>query len=165
MGHPWKKGRGKLGFMRPLLGRWTATANSPMGPLRCTRTFEEILGGSYIRLEARWEFDADAGKPQEPSAEAPRKKAGAYQELALIGVGDEGKVCFWSFTSDGKRSQGTVADVTDLHKDAIGFEAQMPAGLARMAYWPDEGDGFFWVVESKTAKGWRRFTEHHYGAV
>jgi hypothetical protein len=31
-----------------------------------------------------------------------------------------------------------------------------------MVYWPDEGEGFHWVVESKTKKGWNRFTEHHY---
>jgi hypothetical protein len=77
-------------------------------------------------------------------------------------VGDGGKVGFWSFTSDGKRSQGTVSDVTDIHPEAIGFEAQMPAGFARMVYWPDDGGGFFWAVESRTAKGWRRFTQHHY---
>ncbi len=82
--------------------------------------------------------------------------------MALIGAGDEGKVCFWSFTSDGKRSQGTIADVTDLHAEAVGFEAQMPAGFARMAYWPDEEGGFFWVVESKTKKGWKRFVKHQY---
>src|SRR5262249_19516510 len=69
---------------------------------------------------------------------------------------------FWSFTSDGKRSQGTVADVTDVHAEAIGFEAEMPAGLARMVYWPDDDGGFFWVVESKNKKGWRRFVEHNY---
>jgi hypothetical protein len=45
---------------------------------------------------------------------------------------------------------------------AIGFEAEMPAGLARMAYWPGDAEGFHWVVESKTKKGWNRFTEHHY---
>jgi hypothetical protein len=151
MGRTWKKGRGKLGFLQPLLGRWTATAQTPMGPVRCTRVFEPILGGSYIRLDARWEFGPAAGKG-----------GGAYEEMALIGAGEGGKVCFWSFTSDGKRSQGTVADTTDLHKEAIGFEAQMPAGFARMAYWPDDDGGFFWVVESKTAKGWRRFVEHHY---
>jgi len=57
-----------------------------------------------------------------------------------------------------------VADVTDLHPEAVGFEAHMPAGFARMAYWP-AGDGFIWVVESKNAKGWRRFVEHHYHRV
>jgi hypothetical protein len=150
----WKKGRGKLGFLEPLLGRWTASAETPMGPVRCSRTFERILGGTYIRLEAVWQFNVKPAKAG--------KYAGGYQELALIGVGEGGKVSFWSFTSDGKRSQGAVADATDLHPEAIGFEAQMPAGLARMAYWPDEAGGFFWVVESKTAKGWRRFTEHHY---
>lgn len=150
----WKKGRGKLGFLQPLLGKWAAETDSPMGPLRCTRVFEAVLGGAYIRLDARWLF-GEAAKSASSS--------GGYQELALIGVGADGKVCFWSFTSDGKNSHSNVADVTDLHPEAIGFEAQMPAGLARMAYWPDEdGTGFYWVVESKTKKGWRRFTEHHY---
>jgi hypothetical protein len=155
----WKKGRGKLGFLHPLLGCWTATAESPMGPLRCTRTFEEVLGGSYIQLKAKWQFGPSAAKPSAEAAKIAAK--GPYEEIALLGAGDEGKVCFWSFTSDGKGSHGTVADVTDLHHEAIGFEAQMPAGYARMAYWPEE-DGFVWVVESRTQKGWRRFTEHHY---
>ena len=69
---------------------------------------------------------------------------------------------FWSFTSDGKRSTGALADVREVHPLAIGFEAQMPAGLARMVYWPAEGGGFRWAVESRTKKGWNRFTEHHY---
>jgi hypothetical protein len=125
----WKKGRGKLGVMEPLLGAWRA----------------QVLDGAFIQLTADWEFDG-----------------GPYKEIALIGVGSEGEVQFWSFTSDKKQSQGTLADVTDLHPQAIGFEAQMPAGLGRMAYWPDEKEGFHWVVESKTKKGWNRFTEHHY---
>jgi hypothetical protein len=158
MAKSWKKGRGKLGFMQPLLGRWTASATSPMGPVRCTRVFEPFLRGAYVRLEARWEF----GDSSKPSGESPLEGARVYEELALIGVKADRTVCFWSFTSDGKQSQGTVADVTDLHAEAIGFEAQMPAGFARMAYWPDDYDGFFFVVESKTAKGWRRFLEHHY---
>lgn len=71
---------------------------------------------------------------------------------------------FWSFTNDGKRSQGRLADVSDIHAEAIGFEAQMPAGLARQAYWPDGDGGVHWMVESKNKKGWHRFTEHHYSA-
>jgi hypothetical protein len=55
-------------------------------------------------------------------------------------------------------------DVSDIHPQAIGFEAQMPAGIARMAYWPDEEDGFHWVVESKNNSGWHRFSHHHYHA-
>ena len=86
----------------------------------------------------------------------------SYDELAMIGINKEKEISFWSFTSDGKQSQGKLADVTDIHPNAIGFEAQMPAGLARMVYWPDEKEGFHWVVESKTKKGWSRFTEHHY---
>jgi hypothetical protein len=121
-----------------------------MGPVRCVRRFERVLGDSYIRLEAEWHFGkAGAAK--------------AYRELAIIGAGDGGVVSIWSFTSDGKRSQGQVADVSEIHPDAIGFEAQMPAGLARMAYWPDEdGQGFYWAVEAKVKKGWKRFTSHHY---
>jgi hypothetical protein len=145
----WKKGRGKLGPFEPLLGTWTAEAESPMGHVHCTRAFERILDGRYLRLEARWRIGA-----------AP--SGNEYDELAIIGAGDDGTVMFWSFTSDGKRSQGVMADVTDLHPEAIGFEADMPAGRARMAYWPDEGGGFHWVVESRTKKGWNRFVEHVY---
>lgn len=148
----WKKGRGKLGFLEPLLGKWTANAESPMGPIRCERSFERILGGSFIRLDAEWHF----GKPD-------ANKPVGYVELSVIGADTDGTVSFWSFTSDGKRSQGKLADVSDVHPEAFGFEAQMPAGLARMAYWPDEdGTGFFWAVEAKNKKGWKRFSIHHY---
>ena len=41
-------------------------------------------------------------------------------------------------------------------------QAKIIAGLARMVYWPDEEGGFFWVVESKNAKGWKRFVTHNY---
>jgi hypothetical protein len=143
----WTQGPGRLGFLHPLLGNWKASAGSDMGPVRCSRHFAAVLGGAYIRLEARWEFGGAAQ---------------VYEEEALIGTGDDGKVCFWSFTSDGKRSQGTEADVTDLHPRAVGFEAQMPAGLARMAYWPDEDSGFVFVVESREPTGWNRFVEHRY---
>ncbi|MDR3632271.1 MAG: hypothetical protein P4L84_00465 [Isosphaeraceae bacterium] len=155
------RGRGKLGFLKPLLGHWVAEAPSPMGTLLCTRSFEEVLGGSYIRLEARWTSAAGEKTPEQAALFA--KYAGKpYEEIAIIGVGPAGEVCFWSFTSDGKNSQGTVADVTDLHEDAVGFEAQMPQGLARMAYWLEDRGGFVWVVESKNAKGWKRLTAHHY---
>jgi hypothetical protein len=146
----WKKGRGKLGPLAPLRGAWTAEADSPRGPIRCYREISPVLGGHYLQLDARWEF----GPPG----------AGAYEERALIGAGADGVVRFWSFTSDGKRSEGVLADVTDLHPEAVGFEAEMPAGRARMAYWPAADGGFHWVVESKTKAGWNRFTEHLYRA-
>jgi hypothetical protein len=98
-------------------------------------------------LSARWNF----GK-------------GNYDEWALFGIDRQGTVGFWSFTSDGKQSQGVLIDATDLHPEAIGFVAEMPAGTARMVYWPEDG-GMVWVVESKTKKGWNRFTEHHYKPV
>jgi hypothetical protein len=40
----------------------------------------------------------------------------------------------------------------------------MPAGLARMIYWPNDDGGINWAVESKNKKGWKRFTLHHYDA-
>lgn len=144
----WKRGRGKLGFLDPLLGTWKAEAESPAGPIECTRTFIRVLDGKYIQLTALWKI-------------APKD----YEEIAYIGVGPDKMVGFWSFTSDGKQSQGCAADVTDIHPLAVGFEAQMPGGLARMAYWPDEVSGIHWVVESKTQKGWNRFTHHHYFSV
>jgi hypothetical protein len=143
----WKKAAGKLGFMQPLLGNWVAETDSPMGPLKCTRTFKQVLGNKYIELNAQWEF----GKT-------------IYKEHAIYGLND-GVVSFWSFTSDGKKSQGTVADGKDVHAEAICFEAQMPAGLARFIYWPGVDGSMHWAVESKVKKGWNRFTEHHYHPV
>ena len=88
MSKVWKKGRGKLGFMQPLLGHWTASAETPMGPVSCSRTFEEVLGRSYIRLTARWEFGAavKAGKECADSS----FKGKVYEEFALIGAGSGG---------------------------------------------------------------------------
>lgn len=141
----WHKGRGKLGLFDPLLGIWQAEAESERGQFKCKREFKKALSGNYIQLTAHWEF-ADK----------------SYNELAMIGVNPGKEVCFWSFTSDGKQSNGKLVEVTDIHPEAIGFEAQMPAGTARMVYWPDEDEGFYWIVESKTKKGWNRFVEHHY---
>lgn len=80
--------------------------------------------------------------------------------MAILGA-PGGKLGYWSFTSAGRRSEGRLADVTDIHPQAVGFEAQMPAGLARMAYWPDGDGGFHRAVEAKNSKGWKRFTEHY----
>jgi len=143
----WKKGRGKLGLVQPLLGKWVAHSDSPMGKVQCTREFTSVLNGSYIELNATWKFGAKS-----------------YLEKALIGIND-GILTFWSFTSDGKKSVGHLSDGTDVHPQAICFEAQMPAGTARMIYWPDEVSGFHWAVESKNKKGWNRFTQHHYQKV
>ena len=140
----WKKGRGKLGVLDPLLGTWLAKVDTPMGKARCSRTFTSVLGDKYVQLDAKWDF----GKF-------------AYHEHAIYGVVD-GKLTFWSFTSDGKRSEGVLADGKDIHPEAICFEAQMPAGLARMVYSPNEDGSMTWAVEAKNKKGWKRFTEHRY---
>jgi hypothetical protein len=141
----WKLGRGKLGPLDPLLGAWVASADSPVGPVRCQRTFSRVLNGAYVLLDAVWEI--------------PGK---TYLEHAVYGVGDSGFLAFWSFTSDGKHSLGNRTDAKDVHDSAIAFQAHMPAGLARMIYWPAEDGGIMWAVESKSKKGWNRFTEHHY---
>ena len=113
--------------------------------MACRRSFARAIGGAWIVLEAEWDF---SGK--------------RYLEHAIYGVGESGELTFWSFTSDGKRSVGRLADGQDVHPSAIAFEAEMPAGLARMVYWPADDDGLRWTIESRTQKGWRRFTEHHY---
>lgn len=141
----WKKGRGKLGLFDPLKGVWQAEVDSERGRVKCRREFKRVLDGKYVQLIANWEYPD-----------------GTYDEFAMIGVNRDKEIVFWSFTSDGNQSGGKLADVTDVHPQAIGFEAQMPAGLARMVYWPDEGEGFHWAVESKTKKGWNRFVDHHY---
>jgi hypothetical protein len=144
----WKSGRGLLGPLKPLLGDWSAEGAAPgaAGRMRCTRSFAPVLGSAYVRLDARWEM-------------GPNR---AYEEIALFGKSED-RLAFWSFTSDGKRSVGFRADGADVHPDAIAFEAQMPAGLARMVYWPsEEGDGFDFAVESRTKAGWNRFLCHHY---
>ncbi len=142
----WKKGRGKLGLFTPVLGAWICNrgSNDSQNP-ECTRHLEKILDGKYILLKVSW----DLGNK-------------TYDEMAMIGTDKEKNINFWSFTSDGKNSQGYLADVSDIHPQAIGFEAQMPAGLARQAYYPHEEEGFIWVVESKTRKGWNRFTQQHF---
>jgi hypothetical protein len=115
-----------------------------MGRVKCTRVFTEVLGGKFVSLACTWHM-----------------AKGNYEEHALFGV-DDGKLSFWSFTSDGKHSAGVLTAAPDIHKYAICFEANMPAGLARMVYWPHEESGFNWAVESKNKKGWSRFVLHHY---
>jgi hypothetical protein len=92
-----------------------------------------------------------------------RGRASEYREIALLGALADGKLGFFSFTSDGKRSEGWLADGSDIDSQAVAFEAQMPSGLARMVYWPlVEGTGFHFAVERRTKKGWSRFLRHEY---
>jgi hypothetical protein len=136
-------------MFEPLIGSWKANADTPMGPVECRRTFSRILRSTCVLLQAEWRL--------------PGNKV--YEELAVYAPDDSGRVGFWSFTSDGKRSEGLLADGTDVHPDAIAFEARMPAGLARMIYWPGDDGGLNWAVESRTKKGWNRFTHHRYSRV
>ena len=150
----WKKGRGKMGPMAPLLGAWKAQTDTPMGPVSCVREYARF-GDGYVRLEALWKFRA-------PKGETPRE----YREICLFGPDNgpkgDGVLTFWSYTSDGKKSSGKLADATDVHPQAVCFEAQMDAGLARQIFWPHEQDGMLWAVEARNKKGWNRFSLHHY---
>jgi len=141
----WKKGRGKLGLFDPLLGAWSASAPSEQGPVHCERRFRRSLSGAYVELSATWTVGATA-----------------YEELALFGFDADKVLTFWSFTSDGKQSRGVSVPGDDLHPEAIAFQAEMPAGVARMAYWPADDGGVMFVVESRNRKGWKRFVTHHY---
>lgn len=146
----WAKGRGLLGPLKPLLGDWQTiaqgeTVTNPHA-LHCARTFR-AFGKSWIELDARWDMGS----------------RGTYREIALYGAGPEGGLAVYSFTNDGKRSEGRLVDGSDVHPAAIAFQAQMPAGIARMIYWPVEiGPGFHFAVESQTKKGWNRFLHQTY---
>jgi hypothetical protein len=143
----WKKGRGALGIFRPLIGNWTSqpAGDEPPSRLICVRRFTPLWQSAYVRLDAHWTI-------------APGK---SYEEVALFGKARDGALTFWSFTSDGKNAQGRLSDGSDVHPQAIAFEAEMPGGLARFVYWP-EGAGFDFAVENRTKKGWNRFMRHHY---
>lgn len=146
MSTDWKPGRGLLGPLKPLLGAWRAEAEMNGHRMVCTRSFE-AFGKGWIRLEAVWHMG----------------ERGDYRETALFGAGDDGALGFFSFTNDGKHSVGRLADGSDVHPQAVAFEARMPAGLARMIYWPTEdGPGFRFAVESRNKKGWNRFLLQSY---
>ena len=146
----WKKGRGLLGPLQPLIGDWrtlAAEGQTAAANMACTRRFTPF-GKGWIRLDAVWQVG--------PGRE--------YVETAFFGPGEDGVLGFFSFTNDGKRASGRLADGSDVHPGAIAFEAQMPAGLARFLYWPleDGGPGFLFAVENKTKKGWNRFLRQHF---
>ena len=146
----WKKGRGQLGALQPLLGDWRTShseGETSAANMACTRSFS-AFGKGWLRLDAVWQVG--------PGRE--------YVETAFYGAGEDGALGFFSFTNDGKSSVGRLADGSDVHPDAIAFEAQMPAGLARFIYWPpDDGEpGFYFAVENRTKKGWNRFLRQHF---
>jgi hypothetical protein len=117
-----------------------------MGAVTCRRNFSFILERKFVQLDASWTIGDSK----------------TYDERCIFGPGNDKAVHFWSFTSDGKRSEGWLSTAPDVHPEAICFEADMDAGRARQAYWPHVEGGFNWAVENKTKKGWNRFVLHHY---
>ena len=142
----WKKGRGKLGLFQGIIGNWICNEGSKdrLNP-QCSRSIQFHLDNKYIIQDIVW-FLGDK----------------RYIDHTIIGLSADKRISFWSFTSDGKNSTGVLCDVSDIHPEAVGFEAEMPAGTARQAFWPDDTTGFHWVVESKSKKGWNRFVHQHY---
>ena len=43
----WKKARGKLGFLEPLLGQWVADAETPMGPYAARAVFRSSAARTF----------------------------------------------------------------------------------------------------------------------
>ena len=117
-GMVWARGRGLLGVLKPLLGDWITIhgeGESGAAAMQCRRLFTPF-GKGWIELDANWRTG--------PSS--------AYRERAFFGSGEDGGLCCFSFTSDGKSSIGRLSDGHDVDPAAIAFEAQMKAGLARM---------------------------------
>ena len=141
-----QRGANSLRALHFLLGLWHCESDSPRGRVSCEREFRLVLGGRFIEMRAHWTIGRGA----------------RYEEIALFGRGLSGKPCVVSFTSDGLRSEGQATDAREIHARAVGFESQMPAGLARQIWWPLEEGGLAWIVEARTRTGWRRFVEHHY---
>ena len=144
----WSRGRGLLGPLSPLIGDWISQpeAQQTQLPVRCTRVFR-TFGRGWVALNAVWEM-------------GPR---GDYREIALFGATAGRGLGFFSFTNDGKRSEGRLADGSDIHPQALAFEAQMPVGLARMIHWPlGDEPGFSFAVESRSKAGWNRFLRQDY---
>jgi hypothetical protein len=140
----WEPGPGLRGRLRPLLGAWVAEGETATGTYRCERRFDEVLHGGYVQLVVTWILPGRT-----------------HEELALFGATPEHQLRMWSFTSDGKQSTGEHATAPELPQPNVAFEADMPAGRARFAYWP-QADGLRFVVEARTDAGWTRFLEHHY---
>jgi hypothetical protein len=136
--------------LRPLVGHWVTVPDGSerarASATHCSRSFT-MFGKRWLRLEARW----DAGIE-------------GYRETAFFGAGADGTLAVYSFTSDGKKSHGVQVDGSDVHPAALAFESQMPAGLARMVYWPidDGAPGFYFAVDNKVKAGWNRFLRHSY---
>jgi hypothetical protein len=144
MSVPWSPQPGLLGGLSPLVGTWVAEGETATGDYRCERRFDEVLHRRYVQLVVTWILPGRS-----------------HEELALFGIDAEGVLRMWSFTSDGKQSTGVAARADDLPQPNVAFEADMPSGRARFAYWPED-EGVRFVVEARTDSGWTRFLEHRY---
>ena len=77
MATAWMKGRGRMGPMAPLIGRWKAMAASPTGLVACVGDYQKP-SDLYVRLDAEWRFK---GKQTEMKS---------YREVCIFGPGPDG---------------------------------------------------------------------------
>ena len=111
MAQAWKKGRGKLGPMAPLLGRWKAASEQNGMPVACTREYAKF-GDGWVKLEAEWLLSAPKASAKLTDAQRAAMQAYAgriYRETAFFGPDADGVLAFWSYTNDGKKSSGRLA--------------------------------------------------------
>ena len=73
----WKKGRGRLGFLDPLIGSWRAKTTSENGPVECVRTFKPILKDGYVQLTANWKVGPAPTRKASAKPESGTKRDGA----------------------------------------------------------------------------------------
>ena len=74
------------------------------------------------------------------------------------------------FRMDGHGERRPDANLCPSHPEALAcvsaraveLAERLPPSSDRYYLWPDDAGGFLWAVEAKNAKGWKRFTEHHY---
>ena len=137
-------GTSPLSVLDPVIGAWVAEGDTATGTYRCERRFDRVLHSSHVQCVVTWIL---------PGRD--------HEELAVFGADPAGTLRMWSFTSDGRQSTGRLADAADLPGANVAFEAEMPSGLARFAFWPEPG-GLRFVVEAQAGGGWTRFLEHAY---
>ena len=138
-----------LSFFKPYCDTpWIFQGTGSMGDYTCERRFERILGGKFVRMEVLWQVAKHT-----------------YGEVAIFGKTAPGVdsshkgLCFSSFTTEGKASLGLQVTPEDLSTGGIAFEADMPAGRARMMLWPEGREVLWLTVASRNASGWKPFLE------
>ena len=149
----WTKGRGLLGPLAPLMGAWVhepdRLAGSVPAALRCTRLLEPF-GKDWIRLDACWD-QGERGQYRETAFTSSRRRDGRGQGPApLLLHQRRQKVRGSPVRQERRPSRGGGVRIPDAGRPGAGD--LLAAGGRR------PGESFRFAVESRTQKGWNRFT-------